>query len=201
MIPNFIYFVKELLQIPLVFSCTRTLTFSQQQIVYLTLLTHSGVRTVCSTRLVYFSIEKKKKQGLWKRIITVIMSQEIANEDEYELNIPPFVCLIMSVIACFLYVFGSNDKRLWSRNARDHRVGKWNFNLILWLLFKSCLLYIISTVLTAVVSVYSVVALRNQDILIFYEKHGLTVILAMQLVLYNVLCFYVFIGYMTKKSS
>lgn len=107
-------------------------------------------------------------------------------EYEYELNLHPLVCLVLGVISCLFYVFGSNDKKLWKRNVNNH-MGKWDFLLILWLLVKSCIFYAFSSVFTAVVSICTVAALRDREITTFFEVHGLTCILAAQFLLYNVL--------------
>jgi hypothetical protein len=105
---------------------------------------------------------------------------------EYELNLNPFVCLIMGFIACLLYVFGSNEKKLWKRNNTDH-LGKWEVLLMVWLTIKSCIFYTLSTVTTAMIFICTVAARRDEALTTFFEAHGLTVILGVQLVLYNVM--------------
>lgn len=109
-----------------------------------------------------------------------------SGEDEYELMVNPFVCLIIGVVACLLYVFGSNEKKLVKRNPTDH-MGKWDILLILWLILKACIFYILSTVTTMVSFVCIVASMRNKELTTFFETHGLTVILAVQLVMYNMM--------------
>jgi hypothetical protein len=123
------------------------------------------------------------------------MSSQVA--DEYELNVNPIVCLIMAAIACLLYVFGSNDKKLSKRNPTDH-MGKWDMMRIVWLLLKACIFFVLSTALTMIAFVCTVAYMRNKELTTFFEVHGLTVILGVQLVLYNVLNISVFLKIFRK---
>lgn len=114
------------------------------------------------------------------------MPQVTGAEDEYELQVNPFVFLILGAIACVMYVFGANERKLWKRNATDH-LGKWDFVFIVWLFIKSVFFYVLSTVTTAVASICTIAALRNKEYTTLFEEHGLTAILASQFLLYNVL--------------
>lgn len=117
--------------------------------------------------------------------------------EKYELNADPIVCLIMGVIACLLYVFGSNDKKLVKRTASQH-MGRVDVLLILWLFIKACVFYTLTTSVTMISFVCTVAAMRNKELTIFFEKHGLTSILAVQLVMYNILNISVFLKIFRK---
>ena len=114
-----------------------------------------------------------------------IMSQG-SGEEEYELQLSPFICLLLGIMACLTYVIGTNDRRMWKRDVTNH-MGKLDVFLIIWLLVKSCIFYTLSTVTTAMASICTIAALRNKEYTTLFEAHGLTGILVAQFILYTVL--------------
>jgi heme/copper-type cytochrome/quinol oxidase subunit 4 len=77
-------------------------------------------------------------------------------------------------------------------------MGKWDMMRIVWLLLKACIFFVLSTALTMIAFVCTVAYMRNKELTTFFEVHGLTVILGVQLVLYNVLNISVFLKIFRK---